>query len=520
MDLIWKRFDIVFVGVDTFLVVSLKKNEQISYSQNTMIENNDKYNKYFLKFSRPTVTAKINKISFNITGLVSLSEYMKSPLSQEQYFDIIKGIEKIVSFCKESSISAENLVCKPEYIYYDSKTKNVYMAYVPFQTPHSLCGSVAECLSKIHKKAKNVVVTDINYMKRYEELLENISSKKTGKAHKQQFFPEYLQHFFMENDMMAYAAEKENEKQQGKEKQQPYDTEYDIGAQIEFDEKELGRQNFSTNVTGNNNFDNQNDIGNSLNNGTSSPTFIPTNRDRTPPKNNVCEPCNVPPAYLEDKEFQKFYIDSDEFTIGREPPKSLCLYSRDTSRDHAVIRRKNDGYYITNHSTSGGTFLNEDFRNRITDDHKLNDGDRIYFYRTCFSFHYEPVSASSKTVINTNLVSSSTVIIDESAGNDRGGVPPVQENSRPLAYLIRCADGLRIKVTHYPFTSQYIPGVIFFRNDSKDRKDRVIILVHNIDCPSLNFENLRNIPVGGKEEIFSGCILSVNGEKYKFIAEN
>ena len=503
--MMFSKYNIIYSGNQTFLVYSPGKNEEINYSQVEMFEN-QKYKEYFLSFEC-TKNRQTNRIIFNITGLTSLSEYIKTNLMQEQYFEIITGIQKITSFCEESSMSFGNLICNPKYMYYHYVSKKLYMAYVPLKNPNAICDSIPECLQKIHKSTQNIVITDGNYMKKYEDYLNQFQKKRGKKNDTQIFSPYSLLHFLNKNETPSQSADISKTSHSVIDDTDPYSVEYDIGLQTErvFPSGKIQSDlSVQDNQTGSKlSESSQTDQPQGLV-FPSSPTVIAGNQ---PPVQNISE------AYLISENGTKYIINEDYYTIGRQAPKSLILTPIDISRFHAVIEKKSDGYYITNKSTSGGTFINENFEDRINTE-KLKDGDRIYFYRTKFTFGCvctQQDTSSSATVIIQE--SSPTFIADNS---DLQRNQPIA-NEKPLAYLIKCSDNTSIKVTHYPFTSAAVTGIVFYTR-SIDKMTHLFI--QNMSCESLVFQNKQNIPKGETSEIFSGCILCVNGEQYKFMVEN
>ena len=64
-------FKTVYSQNKTFLVFSIGRKEEINYSQVQMLEN-EAYRDYILPF-QCTKTASTNKISFDVSGLTSLS---------------------------------------------------------------------------------------------------------------------------------------------------------------------------------------------------------------------------------------------------------------------------------------------------------------------------------------------------------------------------------------------------------------------------------------------------------------
>ena len=61
-------------------------------------------------------------------------------------------------------------------------------------------------------------------------------------------------------------------------------------------------------------------------------------------------------------------------TLGRHPGNSLQLLDKIVSKEHCVIDRRDDGYYLTDLQSLNGTFVNG---NRMTGEHRFCDGDEV-----------------------------------------------------------------------------------------------------------------------------------------------
>jgi pSer/pThr/pTyr-binding forkhead associated (FHA) protein len=70
---------------------------------------------------------------------------------------------------------------------------------------------------------------------------------------------------------------------------------------------------------------------------------------------------------------ESFTVDQDRMSIGRTPDAAVFLDDVTVSRNHALLVRRQDGYYIDDLGSLNGTYVN---RRRI-ESHKLNDGDEI-----------------------------------------------------------------------------------------------------------------------------------------------
>jgi FHA domain len=70
---------------------------------------------------------------------------------------------------------------------------------------------------------------------------------------------------------------------------------------------------------------------------------------------------------------ESFGLDRDRMTIGRRPDADIFLDDVTVSRDHALLIRRSDGYYLDDLGSLNGTYVN---RHRV-DSHKLADGDEL-----------------------------------------------------------------------------------------------------------------------------------------------
>ena len=79
----------------------------------------------------------------------------------------------------------------------------------------------------------------------------------------------------------------------------------------------------------------------------------------------------------------RFLLDQDETIAGRHPSADIFLDDVTVSRDHAILVRRNDDYYLDDLGSLNGTYVN---RSRI-ESHRLTHGDEIQIgkFRLTFS---------------------------------------------------------------------------------------------------------------------------------------
>ena len=70
---------------------------------------------------------------------------------------------------------------------------------------------------------------------------------------------------------------------------------------------------------------------------------------------------------------ESFALEGERMPIGRRPDSAVFLDDVTVSRDHAVLVRRSDGWYLDDSGSLNGTYVN---RRRI-DSHKLVDGDEL-----------------------------------------------------------------------------------------------------------------------------------------------
>ena len=78
----------------------------------------------------------------------------------------------------------------------------------------------------------------------------------------------------------------------------------------------------------------------------------------------------------------EFYIEKDEFIIGRSPESDVLLDDITVSRKHALLRKDEDEYRLIDYGSLNGSYLN----GNIVDEAILSNGDRIQIGKYIFLY--------------------------------------------------------------------------------------------------------------------------------------
>ena len=70
---------------------------------------------------------------------------------------------------------------------------------------------------------------------------------------------------------------------------------------------------------------------------------------------------------------ESFPLEKDRLTVGRRPDSDIFLDDVTVSRDHAILVRRGNDYYLDDCGSLNGTYVN---RSRI-ESHRLTDGDEL-----------------------------------------------------------------------------------------------------------------------------------------------
>jgi len=78
----------------------------------------------------------------------------------------------------------------------------------------------------------------------------------------------------------------------------------------------------------------------------------------------------------------KFFIEKDEFLVGRSPESDVLLDDITVSRKHVILKKDVDGYKLFDAGSLNGSYLN----GNIVEEALLSNGDRIQIGKYIFLY--------------------------------------------------------------------------------------------------------------------------------------
>ena len=432
------------------MILYLRKKERINESLLQSIKQKN-YSEFLNAMW--TKSGGFNKLTYEISNLVSLSEYIKAEMPQEKYFDIISQIQKTYEKCCKSSMPANNLICDLKYTYYHPMKKKLYMAYAPVING-KYTSNIVKFLYSLNRKA-SVIVSDSNIMNKYKEFLEtHLFRQKKNKDKNLAFSYNDLYNFLHDYEMKKETVVSASDVSPSEPAVAPHDNYFRPAQKSE--KKSTG-------------------------------TIKASQLDKSPKPLQKTEKNSVP--YLQSSDGAVYCIDHVPFSIGRHSSSDIILNNLNISSYHASIVSENGSYFLKDKNSTNGVFIN----GKKIKYEKLDDNTVFKIYDIPFTFHS-----------NHELLSADT------------GILPAQTceaKSHELtegyeAYIQNASSSDKFYIISYPCTHRDLPGIKIIKHDNQ-------VIIRNISCPSLQIET-ETVSEGCEFSLYSGCSFCVGAEKYIF----
>lgn len=409
-----------------------------------------------------------NKITFDISNLVCLAEYIRAEISQEKYFMIVNQIQQIYEKCSKASMPVCNLICDLRYTYYEPKKSKLFMIYAPVANS-GYTSNIVKYLYSLHKRS-SVIVSDGNAMNRYREFLESkifLQKKNKDKNSCCSYNDIYN---FLHDLGGCEAPERENVRPAEQEEPKT-----DVSDNMYF--QPVKKQKVTSEKV--------------------MPSFSEDRISKTVKASSFTKKKKVQNDdsyyYIEDSHNIKYPINEFPFSMGRDPASDLVVSSPNVSSLHAIIEMINGAYYISDNDSTNGTYIDG---NAISCE-QITDGSKFSLYDVEMTFH-----------CGRNAY-------EENAKNKQPQTKTCAVSRKPQDYTAYIQDADVKKnyfITGYPFTSEEIPGVEIIGTDKAPS-------LRNAGSDTLAVET-EKLERGMVFPLYSGCSFSADGKKYIFYMKN
>lgn len=321
-----------------------KRSDQINESEVHTINSNSV--KGLLNIA---VSKSITGVSllYNVTGLVSLGDYLKTPLNRWGFVNILKNIIATIKAMDVNYFNQKYLVLDFEHVMVNPISHNLYFVYVPIQNA-DMNFSIRDFLGDIIGKASFEPGEDTSYVGEYIGILQNSVAFSLYEIDK---YAERVSNGINGNHVSGGNVEYVR-RESGTKEAEPV-KEYDALAQAE----EINTLNVFTGAQDENKDD-------TLDSG--SVTRVIGTKNKPAAKR----------AYLVNaRTKEKIFITADVFRIGKSRKENDYIVDNDAvSNHHAIIYHENGGYYILDPRSTNGSFI---------DDEEIEKGVKVELLQGC-----------------------------------------------------------------------------------------------------------------------------------------
>ena len=127
------QFTVVQKGSAQYLVHDLQGSSRaIDDISVMMINSNQKKNGSIAKISFDELNGEKQRILFEITGMVTLSEYLRRQETQESFRTLLLSIISAIDGFSEYMIDADQVLLNPDYVFINGITRQVKFICLPF----------------------------------------------------------------------------------------------------------------------------------------------------------------------------------------------------------------------------------------------------------------------------------------------------------------------------------------------------------------------------------------------------
>ncbi len=109
-------------------------------------------------------------LSYNVTGLTSLKDYLSTPLRKKNFISILESILQTLQGMQNCYLNTDNLLLDPKYVVANAFSHKLHFLYIPIQG-HSCDTPLREFLRELVRLACFAPDEDSAYLSRYIQIL-------------------------------------------------------------------------------------------------------------------------------------------------------------------------------------------------------------------------------------------------------------------------------------------------------------------------------------------------------------
>lgn len=350
--------------------VKLSKNEELNEREIQIFQR-----RILRGMIRPEVLNR-RKLQYAVTKSTPLKKYLKNGISKQQFFQIFVQLLEITVLAESSGLNRNNLVLNLDYVYINEDANAVQMIYLPIFTQDVSSNIFSFLYDMIHTSVflLNDDMHVVNDLMEFMHKMQHFSAEEI-EDYIEKVYPEVFK------TVVRYKPE-ENQKQQFVEKKQEVTREQAMQPDGVKPKADAIKQEMKTEqpkgAEENNFYDTEIAL-----------RMARKKREQQRMQRNAMQ--QKEGAYLElvrKNRKEHITISKPEFWIGTDPGKvDYCVEGNPAvSRQHAVIRKREEQYFIQDNHSTNKTYVNNRELGK-GQEFFLSDGDGIIIANEKFEFH-------------------------------------------------------------------------------------------------------------------------------------
>lgn len=163
------RYKIKKKNGSRYFVIKSEKGQQLNMHEIEIMRKREIEGLFHVTISRKNEKFKL---TYNITGYISLYEYLSKPMNKDDFGRILENIYSIFKSIRESYFSERSLVLDFKYIFVNPSTTRIHFIYIPIQYYDNESETKDFFLALAHSPVF-VSSENTDYVKEYLDILHN-----------------------------------------------------------------------------------------------------------------------------------------------------------------------------------------------------------------------------------------------------------------------------------------------------------------------------------------------------------